>query len=108
MHKMLLQIPPHGPCLTLTYALSDSHRRCSINKGVLKIFVKFIGKHLYRSFFYNKVAGCKPVTLLKRDSGTGFILLKRFLVIIIIINYFDDIFRKMLHQISRFVLVYCK
>ena len=27
-----------------------SHRRCSIKKGVLKNFAKFIGKHLYQGF----------------------------------------------------------
>ena len=26
-------------------------------KGVLKDFAKFIGKHLYQSFFFNKVVG---------------------------------------------------
>ena len=33
------------------------HRRCFVTKGVLKNFSKFIGKHLYRSLFFNKVAG---------------------------------------------------
>ena len=35
----------------------SSHRRCSINKGVLTNFAKFIGKHLCQSLFFNKVAG---------------------------------------------------
>ena len=31
--------------------LRSSHRRCSIKKGVLKIFAKFTGKHLFQSEF---------------------------------------------------------
>ena len=38
--------------------------------GILKSFAKSIGKQLYQSFFFNKVTGLRPVTLLKRDSGT--------------------------------------
>ena len=33
-------------------------------KGVLKNFSKFAGKHLYRSLFFNKVAGFRPQKLL--------------------------------------------
>ena len=43
----------------------SSHRRCSIKQGVLKNFIKFTGKHLCWSLFFNKVAGlshrCFPV-----------------------------------------------
>ena len=35
-------------------------------KGVLKNFAKFTGKHLCQSLFFNKVAGLRPVTLLKK------------------------------------------
>ena len=38
----------------------SSHQRCSVRKGVLKNFVKFIGKHLCFSLFFNKVTGWKP------------------------------------------------
>ena len=38
-------------------------------KGFLKNFAKFIGKHLCQSLVFNKVAGFKLATLLKRDSG---------------------------------------
>ena len=31
-------------------------RRCSVNKGVLRNFAKFTGKHLPQSLFFNKVA----------------------------------------------------
>ena len=35
-------------------------------KGVLKNFAKFIEKHLYLSPFFNKVAGLRPATLMKK------------------------------------------
>ena len=46
------------------------HRRsrpellCKI--GVLRNFAKFTGKHLCLSFFFNKTAGLRPATLLKK------------------------------------------
>ena len=43
-------------------------------KGVLRNFAKFKGKHLCQSLFFNKVAGLRPATLFKKDSGTGFFL----------------------------------
>ena len=33
---------------------------------VLRNFTKFTGKHLCQSLFFNKVAGFRPVTLLKK------------------------------------------
>ena len=44
----------------------SSDWRCSIRKGVLRNFVKFIGKHLRQSLSFNKVAGLRPATLLKK------------------------------------------
>ena len=35
-------------------------------KVVLRNFAKFNGKHLYKSLFFNKVAGLYPATLLKK------------------------------------------
>ena len=35
----------------------SSHQRCSVEKGVLRNFAKFTGKHLCQSLFFNKVAG---------------------------------------------------
>ena len=35
-------------------------------KGVLRHFTKFTEKHLCQSLFFNKVAGLRPTTLLKR------------------------------------------
>ena len=43
-----------------TYKLTtgrSSHWRCSVKKGVFKNFIKFTGKHLWQSFFFNEVAG---------------------------------------------------
>ena len=44
----------------------SSHRRCSLRKGVLRKFAKFTRKHLCQSSFFNKVAGLRPATLLKK------------------------------------------
>ena len=52
----------------------SSYWRCYLKIAVLKNFVKFIGKHLCQSLLFNKVAGLRPTTLLKRDSGTGVFL----------------------------------
>ena len=38
------------------------------NKGVLRSFAKFKGKHLGQSLFFNKVAGLRPATLLKKET----------------------------------------
>ena len=46
--------------------VKSSHRRCSVKKGVLRNFTKFTGKHLCQSLFFNKVAGLRPATLLKK------------------------------------------
>ena len=35
-------------------------------RGVLKNFTKFTGKHLCQSLFFNKFAGLRPATLLKK------------------------------------------
>ena len=46
-------------------------RRCSVaKKDVLKIFAKFAEEHMCQSVFFNKVAGVRPATLLRKDSGT--------------------------------------
>ena len=48
-----------------THRDRSSHRRCCIKKDVLRNFLKFSGKHLCQSLFFNKVAGLWPATLLK-------------------------------------------
>ena len=52
--------------LHFDYKYRSSHQRCSMRKGVLRNFTKFTGKHLRQSLFFNKVAGLKPATLLKK------------------------------------------
>ena len=42
------------------------HQRCSMKKGVLRNFAKFLGKHLCPSLFFNKVVGLRSATLLKK------------------------------------------
>ena len=36
-------------------------------KGALRNFAKFTGKHLWQRLFFNKVAGLRPATLLKKS-----------------------------------------
>ena len=38
----------------------------SMKKGVLRNFLKFTGKHLCQSLFFNKVVGLRPATLIKK------------------------------------------
>ena len=52
----------NASCLTAR----TSHLRCSAKKDVLRNFAKFTGKDLCQSFFFNKVAGLRPATLLKK------------------------------------------
>ena len=52
--------------ITIQMATRSSHQRCSVRKGVLRNFAKFTGKQLCQVFFYNKVAGPEPATLLKK------------------------------------------
>ena len=44
----------------------SSHRRCSVRKGLLRNFAKFTGKQLCQILFFNKVAGLRSATLLKK------------------------------------------
>ena len=46
--------------------IRSSHRTSSVRKGILRNFAKFTGKHLRQSLFFNKVAGLRPATLLKK------------------------------------------
>ena len=52
----------------------SSRQEVFCKKGILRNFAKFPGKHLCQSLFFNKVAGLRPATLFKRDSGTGVFL----------------------------------
>ena len=48
----------------------SSHRRYSVIEGVLTNFANFTRKHYLCCSFFNKVAGFRPATLIKRDSST--------------------------------------
>ena len=50
----------------MSNTVRSSHRRCSIKKGVLKNFAKFIGKHIRRSNFFNELQDGG-----KKDSAEG-------------------------------------
>ena len=72
-----------------------------LEKGALRIFAKLTGKHLCQSLFFNKVAGLRPATLLKKrlrhrcfpvsfvkflrtpllENASGLLLLSCFLVL---------------------------
>ena len=45
-----------------------------MKKGVLTNFTKFTEKQLCQSLLFNKVAGLRPATSLKKDSGIGVFL----------------------------------
>ena len=55
-------------------ASRSSHQMCSIKKGVLKSLAKFTGKNLCQSLFFNKVAGLKLATLLKKRLCYSYLL----------------------------------
>ena len=46
--------------------LRNSRSEVFCKKGVLRNFGKFTGKHLWQSFFFNKVASVSPATLFKK------------------------------------------
>ena len=83
--------------MTGSGAKRNSHDRCSVEKGVLKNFINFRGEHMSSSFFliklhveflFNKAAGLRPATLLKRDSNACVFLwnLRNFLRTFILKN----------------------
>ena len=66
-HQSNLDRNPDNEEICLINTLHDrSPQRCSMKKGVLRIFAKFTGKQLCQSLFFNKVAGPRPATLLKK------------------------------------------
>ena len=42
-------------CVDHTLTYRSSHQRCSVMKRVLRNFIKFTGKHLRKSLYFNKV-----------------------------------------------------
>ena len=61
------------PITSIFYSIADRsrYRRCSVKKGVLRNFLKFTGKHLRQRLVFNKVAGLRPATLLKKSFWHG-------------------------------------
>ena len=52
--------------------LRSSRLEVFCEKGVLRKFAKFTGKHLCQRLFLNKVAGLRPASnFIKKESGTG-------------------------------------
>ena len=59
-------------CKKMGWGLKPSrsrHRRCSVKKGVLRNFEKFIGQHLCQSLLLEKSYRLRPATLLKKRLG---------------------------------------
>ena len=55
--------------ITMITSMTNSRSSCPevfCKKGVLTNFAKFTGKHLCQRLFFNKVAGLRPSTLLKK------------------------------------------
>ena len=64
MNRNIIMDSYHIHNCTLIYR--SSWQRCSVRKGFLINFAKFTGKHLCQSLFFNKVAGLRSATLLKK------------------------------------------
>ena len=48
--------------------LRSIRREVFCGKGVLRNFIKFTGKQLCQSLFFNKAAGVRPANLLKKET----------------------------------------
>ena len=65
----------------------SSRPKVFCEKGVLRNFAKFTGKHLCQSLFFNKVAGLRPATLIKKRLWhCGFLRILR--------NFWEKLFLK--------------
>ena len=53
-------------CIWRMFISEPVAKRCSVKKGNLRKFAKFTTKYLWQSLFFNKVAGLRPATLLKK------------------------------------------
>ena len=62
--SMMMVVQYATPKQHLKFRISRPEVFCE--KGVLRNFAKFTGKHLCQSLFFNKVAGLRPATLLKK------------------------------------------
>ena len=65
----------YGSCIFQDTSGSEAQKQppeVFCKKGVLKNFAKFIGKHLCQSLLFNKVAGLRPATVLKKETLVNF------------------------------------
>ena len=53
-------------CWLCSFFFRKSHAEVFCKKSVLRNLARFTGKHLRQILFFNKVAGLRPVTLLKK------------------------------------------
>ena len=58
-------------CAFLIWLDRSNHQRCSVRKAVLRNFTKFTRRHLCQILFFNKVAGLRSATLLKKRLWHG-------------------------------------
>ena len=76
MHRFFLAFFSWNLTMQITWKKLNSSeavvQRCSVKKSVLRNFVKFTGKHLCHSLFFNKVTG------LAWDSGTDVVFCCKF------------------------------
>ena len=56
----------YKPFKLLFHASRSSHHTCSVRKAVLRKFIKFTEKHLWKSVLFDKVAGLSTAALLKK------------------------------------------
>ena len=62
----------HGYLSIILQRCRSSRPEVFCKRGVLRNFTKFTGKHLCQSLFFNKVAGLRPATLLKKTLAQVF------------------------------------
>ena len=65
-HNSFFTNPFWGTACEIFCLLRSSRSEVFCKKGVVRNFEKFIGKHLCQSLLFNKVAGLRPASLLKK------------------------------------------
>ena len=86
--------------------LGSSRPGVFCKKSVLRNFTKFTGKHLCQSLFFNKVAGLRPATLLKkrlwhRCFAANFVKFLRT-------PFFTEHLWSLLLMFPKFIVIYSK
>ena len=67
-------LPKLDHLVLISQMIATVTRRCSVEKLPLKISQKATEKNLYLSLRFNTVAGLRPATVLKKDSGADVFL----------------------------------